>query len=58
MVLHGRLIQARWLVLQDAEYEKVGARIAAQGEAFGQDIVLKVRPPSEAEAGKLKEGST
>ena len=52
------VIQTWWLVSQDAEYEKVGARVVAGGDAFGQDIVLKVRPPSEAEAGKLKEGST
>ena len=44
--------------VQDAEYEKAGAKIVASGDSFGQDIVLKVRPPSGSEAGMLKEEST
>lgn len=31
---------------QDAEYEAAGATIGSAKDAFGQDIVLKIRPPS------------
>jgi proton-translocating NAD(P)+ transhydrogenase subunit alpha len=42
----------------DSAYEAAGAKIAGSaGEAYGADIVLKVRPPLEAELGLLKEKS-
>ena len=45
-------------VLQDADYEASGAKIVDTKEAFGQDIVLKVRPPKiEPEAGQFKDGA-
>lgn len=44
--------------MQDAEYEKAGARIASAADAFGQDVVLKVRPPDAArEVAHFKEGA-
>lgn len=51
-------LRAGWRALQDADYEKAGARIASAADAFGQDIVLKVRPPDAAtEVGHFKEGA-
>lgn len=45
-------------VLQDADYEASGAKIVDTKDAFGQDIVLKVRPPKiDPEAGQFKEGA-
>jgi NAD(P) transhydrogenase subunit alpha len=41
----------------DAAYEAVGARIVDAAEAFGAEIVLKVRAPSDAEAARLKPGA-
>jgi proton-translocating NAD(P)+ transhydrogenase subunit alpha len=42
----------------DAAYEAAGAKIVGSAaEAYGADIVLKVRPPVEAELGLLKEKS-
>ncbi|MBB1599844.1 Re/Si-specific NAD(P)(+) transhydrogenase subunit alpha [Variovorax sp. UMC13] len=41
----------------DAAYEAVGARIVEAAEAFGAEIVLKVRAPSDAEAARLKPGA-
>ena len=42
---------------RDADYERVGARVADAGKVLsGSDIVLKVRPPSAAQAKALKEG--
>jgi NAD(P) transhydrogenase subunit alpha len=41
----------------DAEFEAAGARIASADEAFGADIVLKVRGPAAAELPKLKRGA-
>ena len=32
---------------QDEEYKAAGATIGSTSDAFGQDIVLKIRPPSE-----------
>lgn len=32
-------------LVQDAEYEKAGAKLVSAEEAFASDIVLKVRPP-------------
>ena len=43
---------------QDADYEAAGARIGTTEEAFGGDLVLKIRPPSaEAEVPLFKDGS-
>jgi NAD(P) transhydrogenase subunit alpha len=41
----------------DAAYEAAGARIVDAAEAFGAEIVLKVRAPSDAEAAQLKSGT-
>ena len=41
----------------DAAYEAAGARIVDAAEAFGAEIVLKVRAPSDAEAAQLKPGT-
>lgn len=35
------------MVLQDEEYVTAGAKIGTVADAFGQDIVLKIRPPGE-----------
>ena len=44
--------------IPDPAYEAAGAKIAGSaGEAYGADIVLKVRPPLEAELGLLKDKS-
>ncbi len=47
--------------MPDASFEQAGASIvASQGEQAawgGADLVLKVQPPSEAEAGLMKEGA-
>ena len=46
------------LVLQDEDYETSGAKIVNTKDAFGQDIVLKVRPPKiDPEAGQFKDGA-
>lgn len=46
------------LVLQDEDYQTSGAKIVNTKEAFGQDIVLKVRPPKiDPEAGQFKDGA-
>ncbi len=41
----------------DAAYEAAGARIVDATSAFGAEIVLKVRAPSDAEAPWLKHGA-
>lgn len=41
----------------DAAYEAAGAQIADAAAAFGAEIVLKVRAPSDAEAPLLKPGA-
>jgi len=41
----------------DAAYQAAGAEITDQAGAFGADIVLKVRAPSEAECALAKSGS-
>ena len=44
--------------MQDADYEAAGARIGTTEEAFGGDLVLKIRPPSaEAEVPLFNDGS-
>jgi NAD(P) transhydrogenase subunit alpha len=42
----------------DQAYQDVGAGIVAAGQAFAAELVLKVRRPSEAEAGRLQPGTT
>ena len=41
---------------QDADYEKVGATLGSREEAFGADVLVKVRPPSEEEIPLMKQG--
>ncbi len=41
----------------DAEYESAGARVVSAEEAFGADIVLKIRRPNAAELGRVKRGA-
>ena len=41
----------------DAEYDSAGARIADADQAFGADLVLKVRRPTAAELGLVKSGA-
>jgi H+-translocating NAD(P) transhydrogenase subunit alpha len=41
----------------DAEYEGAGARLVDAAEAFGADIVLKVRRPSVDELGLFRRGT-
>jgi len=41
----------------DAAYEAVGAQITDAASALGCELVLKVRPPSEAEIGMMKSGA-
>jgi NAD(P) transhydrogenase subunit alpha len=43
--------------ISDAEFQTAGARIVDAAEAFGADIVLKVRRPSEPEIAQLKSGA-
>lgn len=39
----------------DQSYKAVGASIVSRDEALKSDLVLKVRPPSQEEAQKLKD---
>ena len=41
----------------DADYETAGARIVSPAEAFGADVLLKVRRPSATELGLVKRGA-
>ncbi len=41
----------------DADYSAAGARMASTAEAFGADLVLKVRRPSAAELAQVKRGA-
>lgn len=44
---------------QDADYEAAGAVLGSTGDAFGRDIVLKIRPPHEtSEVSLLRPGSS
>src|ERR1700675_1342183 len=43
--------------ITDADYQSAGARLVEADEAFGADIVLKVRRPSEPEIARMKSGS-
>ena len=41
----------------DGSYEEAGASIGTREQVWGEtDLVLKVEPPTEAEANSLKEG--
>lgn len=40
----------------DESYQEAGARIADRDAAFGADVVVKVRPPSDSEILLLKKG--
>ncbi len=40
----------------DADYESVGAKIASKEDAFGADIVVKVKPPTDGEIALMKQG--
>ncbi len=42
----------------DAAYQAAGAEITDAAGAFGSELVLKVRSPSEAETAQMKSGST
>lgn len=45
-------------LLQDEEYQAAGASIVSDKDAFGADIVLKVRPPKVGEeTDKFSPGS-
>lgn len=41
----------------DEAYVAVGAKIGSQSDALGADMVLKVRIPSDQEAGQMKKGA-
>src|ERR1700744_1155712 len=41
----------------DADYRAAGAQLVEAADAFGADIVLKVRRPSETEIARLKSGA-
>jgi H+-translocating NAD(P) transhydrogenase subunit alpha len=43
--------------IPDSDFHAAGARIADAGEAFGADIVLKVRGPTTDELPRLKRGA-
>ena len=43
--------------MPDADFQTAGARIGTVAEAFGADIVLKVRGPTAEELPKLKRGA-
>lgn len=40
----------------DSEYVAAGAEVKSSAEAFGADIVIKVRPPTTTEVGKMNDG--
>ena len=41
----------------DQSYEAAGAKIVDTDKALGSDLILKVRPPSQEELGKMKNES-
>jgi H+-translocating NAD(P) transhydrogenase subunit alpha len=53
-VQHGAGDKAGFL---DADYESAGARLVSADEAFGADMVLKVRRPTGQEIARLKPGA-
>jgi H+-translocating NAD(P) transhydrogenase len=43
----------------DSDYEAAGAKVVADAkDVFQADVIMKVQPPSTAEAGKIKDKST
>ncbi|MEJ7599139.1 MAG: Re/Si-specific NAD(P)(+) transhydrogenase subunit alpha [Kofleriaceae bacterium] len=42
----------------DAQYEAAGAKIVEREAAWHADLVVKLRPPTEAEVAQLREGAT
>jgi alanine dehydrogenase len=44
--------------VQDAEYEAAGVQIVHTKDAFGSDIVLKIRPPSISKEVPILKPST
>ncbi|HET9992151.1 MAG TPA: Re/Si-specific NAD(P)(+) transhydrogenase subunit alpha [Kofleriaceae bacterium] len=63
----GRWVKAGWQVavekgagtaasFPDAQYSAAGAELVDRATAWAADIVLKVRPPDEAEVAQLREG--
>ena len=42
----------------DAAFEEAGAILTDKKEAFGQDITLRLNPPSDAEVALFKDGAT
>ena len=42
----------------DADYAAAGAQVVDRAQAFGADVVLKVRPPTVEEAGLLEPSAT
>lgn len=41
----------------DAAYEKAGASVVDAATAWGADVVIKVRPPSDEEIGRMRSGA-
>jgi NAD(P) transhydrogenase subunit alpha len=65
----GKWVKGGWTVIvergagtaasyPDSQYEAAGAAMVSTTEAWGADIVLKVRPPELAEADQLRDGGT
>jgi NAD(P) transhydrogenase subunit alpha len=65
----GRWVKAGWQVVvekdagtaanyPDPQYVAAGATIVDRAAAWQADIVLKIRPPTDAEVGQLREGGT
>ena len=42
----------------DGDYEKAGATLVSTKEAFGADVVMKLRPPTDGEVSQLVDGKT
>ncbi|MFN0249869.1 MAG: Re/Si-specific NAD(P)(+) transhydrogenase subunit alpha [Kofleriaceae bacterium] len=64
-----RWVKAGWDVLvekgagdsaafPDAQYDEAGAKLVDRAEAWEADIVLKLRPPLDAEVAQMREGAT
>jgi NAD(P) transhydrogenase subunit alpha len=64
-----RWVKAGWDVLvekgagdsaayPDSQYDDAGAKLVDRAEAWEADIVLKLRPPLEAEVDQMREGAT
>lgn len=55
VVERGAGVAARF---SDSDYTAAGASLGSAQEAWGQNLVVKVRPPTHEQAALLKEGST